>query len=56
VKNVYRQQKRFKEAQKVRMQKSNVKTMLTAVFDAKRFIHHEIVPETQTINGKFFKR
>jgi hypothetical protein len=37
--------KMFKEAQKVRMQKSRVKTMLTAFFCAKGIIHHEIVQE-----------
>jgi hypothetical protein len=60
VKNIYREQvsewhKRFKEAQKVRMQKSRVKTMLTAFFYAKGIIHHEYEPEKQTVNGKFYK-
>jgi hypothetical protein len=31
--------------QKVRIQKSRVKTMLTEFFDAKGIIHHEFVPE-----------
>jgi hypothetical protein len=39
----------------VRTQKSRVETMLTAIFDAKGIIHHEFVPEKQTINGKFYK-
>jgi hypothetical protein len=33
------------KAQKVRMQKSRVNTMLTAFFDAKAIIHHEFLPE-----------
>jgi hypothetical protein len=37
------------------MQKLRVKTMLTAFFDAKGIIHHEFVPEKQTINDKFYK-
>jgi hypothetical protein len=45
--------KRYKEAQKMMMQKSLVKTMLTAFFYAKSIIHHEFVPEKQTVNGKF---
>jgi hypothetical protein len=43
------------KAQKVRMEKSWVKTMLTAFFDAKDIIHGEFVPEKQTVNGKFYK-
>jgi hypothetical protein len=27
--------------------------MLTAFFGAKGIIHHEFVPEKQTVNGKF---
>jgi hypothetical protein len=37
------------------MQKARVKTMLTAFFDAKRIVHHEFVPEKQTVSGKFSK-
>jgi hypothetical protein len=51
---VFAWQKRFKEAQKVSMQKSWVKTMLTAFFYAKGTICHEFVPETQTVSSKFF--
>jgi hypothetical protein len=43
------------KVQKVRMQKSRVKTILTACFDAKGIIHHEFVPQKQTVNGKFYK-
>jgi hypothetical protein len=32
-----------------------VKTILTACFDAKGIIHHEFVPQKQTVNGKFYK-
>jgi hypothetical protein len=45
----------FKEAQKVRMQKSQVKTMLTAFFDSEGIIRHEFVQEKLTVNGKFYK-
>jgi hypothetical protein len=46
----------FKEAQKVRMQKSRVKTTLTEFFFyAKGIIHHEFVPEKQTVNCNFYK-
>jgi hypothetical protein len=47
---VFEWHKRFKEAQKVRMQKSRVKTMLTAFFDAKGL---KFVLEKQTVNDKF---
>jgi transposase len=47
--------KMFKEAQKVIMQKSRLKKMLTALFDAKGVIDHEFVQEKQTVNGKFYK-
>jgi hypothetical protein len=43
------------KAQKVIMQKSRVKTMLTAFFYDKDIIHHKFVPEKQTTNGKFYK-
>jgi hypothetical protein len=52
--NVFEWHKRFK-AQKVRMQKSWVKTMLTAYLMLKGIIHHEIVPERQTVNCEFYK-
>jgi hypothetical protein len=45
----------FKEVQKVRMQKSRVRTMLTAFFDADSIIHHEFVQGKQTVNGKYYK-
>jgi hypothetical protein len=53
--SVFEWHKRFKEAQKVRMQKSRVKTILTAFFYAKGIIHHEFVPQKQIVNGKFYK-
>jgi hypothetical protein len=43
------------KAEKVRMQKSRVRTMLTEFFDAKGIIHHEFVPKKQIVNGKFYK-
>jgi hypothetical protein len=54
-KSVSEWHKRFKDAQKVRMQKLRVKTMLTAFFNAKGIIHHKFMPEKQTVNGKFYK-
>jgi hypothetical protein len=46
---------KYIEAQKLRMQKSRVKKMLTEFFYVKGIIHHEFVPEKQTVNGKFHK-
>jgi hypothetical protein len=43
------------KAQKVRRQKSWVKTMLTAFFDANGIIHHEFVPEKQIVNAEIYK-
>jgi hypothetical protein len=37
------------------MQKSRVKTMLNVFFDAKGIIHHEFVPEKQTVNDQFYE-
>jgi hypothetical protein len=37
------------------MQKSMVKTKLTAFFYAKGIISHKFVSEKQTVNGKFYK-
>jgi hypothetical protein len=37
------------------MQKSRVKTMLTAFFDGEDIIHHDLVPVKQVVNGKFYK-
>jgi hypothetical protein len=45
----------YTEAQKVRTQKSQVKAMLTVHFDAKGIIHHEFVPQKQTVSGKCHK-
>jgi hypothetical protein len=53
--SVFEWHKRYMEAQKVRLQKSLVKTMLTAFFYAKGIIHKEFVPEKQTVNSKFHK-
>jgi hypothetical protein len=39
----------------MRIQKSRVKTMLTALFDAEGIIHHEFVPEKQTVHSQFCK-
>lgn len=44
------------KAQKDGLQKSWVKTMLTTLFDTKRAIHHEFVPENRTVNDKFYAR
>jgi hypothetical protein len=53
--SVFEWHKRHIEAQKLRMQKSRVKTMLTAFYDAKGIIHHESVPEKRTVHGKLHK-
>jgi hypothetical protein len=52
---VFEWHKRFEEAQEVRMKKSRVKTMLTEFSYAKSIIHHESVPERQTVNDNFYK-
>jgi hypothetical protein len=49
--SVFEWHKRFKEGQKVRMQKLQVKTMLTAFFDVKGITHHEFVPEKTDCKG-----
>jgi hypothetical protein len=38
------------------MEKSHVKTMFIVFFDAQGVIHHEFVPEGQTVNGQFYLR
>jgi hypothetical protein len=43
------------KAQKLKIQKLRVKTMLTAFFYAEGIIHHEFVPEKQIVNGKLYK-
>ena len=40
---------------KARMQKSQVKIMLTTFFDHQGMVHHEYVPHDQTINQHFYK-
>jgi hypothetical protein len=52
---VFKWHEKYIEAQKVRMQKLWVKTMLTALFYARGIIHHEFVPKKQNVNGKFYK-
>jgi hypothetical protein len=44
-KSVFECHKRYKKPKKIRLQKSRVKTMLTAFSDAKDIIHNEFVPE-----------
>jgi hypothetical protein len=43
------------KAQKERIQKSRMKTMLTAFYDAKDFIHREFVRERETAKYKLCK-
>jgi hypothetical protein len=38
------------ERKKVRQVRSNVKTMLIAFFDAEGLVHHEFLPQCQTMN------
>jgi hypothetical protein len=45
--SVFEWHKRYIDAQKVRVQESRVKTMLTAFLDAKGVIHHEFVPKNR---------
>jgi 23S rRNA G2069 N7-methylase RlmK/C1962 C5-methylase RlmI len=52
---VFEWYKTFKEAHKLRMQKSRMKTMLTAFSNNKNIIHREFVPEKQSVNGTFYK-
>ncbi len=42
--------------QKLRWEKSRVKTMLIAFFDSRGMIHTEFVPPGQTVNVDFYKR
>ena len=39
---------------KFRLHKSKVKTMLVGFYDSKGIIHHEFVPEGQTVTGSFY--
>lgn len=41
---------------KARMSKSKIKVMLTAFFDQKGLVHHEFVPEGQTVNQHFYQQ
>jgi len=41
-------------SKKVRLQKSKVKKMLVCFYDSKGIIHHEFVPERQTVTGSFY--
>ena len=42
-------------AEKLRFQKSHVKTMLVIFFDWQDVIHKEFVPEGETINAVYYK-
>ena len=42
------------KGKKFRLQKSKVKTMLVYFYDSKGIIHHEFVPEGQTVTGSFY--
>ena len=42
------------KSKKFRLQKSKVKTMLVCFYDSKGIIHHEFVPEGQTVTGSFY--
>ena len=44
------------KGKKVRLQKSKVKTMLVCFYDSKGIIHHEFVPEGQTVTESFYLR
>lgn len=40
--------------QKLRFQKSRIKTMLITFYDSKGVVHKEFVPEGETVNGEFY--
>jgi len=42
------------KGKKAHLQKSKVKTMLVCFYDSKGIIHHEFVPEGQTVTGNFY--
>ena len=42
------------KGKKVRLQISKVKTMLVCFYDSKGIIHHEFVPQGQTVTGSFY--
>jgi len=42
------------KGKKVHLQKSKVKIMLVCFYDSKGIIHHEFVPEGQTVTGSFY--
>jgi hypothetical protein len=54
-KSVFEWHERFKEGRELLEDDERMKTMLAAFFDAKGIIHHEFVPEKQTVNSKFYK-
>ena len=39
-----------------RMSKSKIKVLLIAFFDQKGLIHHEFVPESETVNQYFYQQ
>ena len=41
---------------KARMSKSKIKTMLITFFDQKGLVHHELVPQDQTVNQHFYQQ
>ena len=40
---------------KTRLSKSKIKVMLIAFFDQKDMVHHEFVPEGETVNQHFYQ-
>jgi len=42
------------KGKKVRLQKSKVKKMLVCFYNSKGIIHHQFVPEGQTVTGSFY--
>ena len=44
---------KLSKPKKLQFQKSRVKTMLIAFFDAEGVIHREFVPEGQRVNAEF---
>jgi hypothetical protein len=52
---VFEWHKRFKESSEIENARIAGEDHDDCFFDAKVIIHHEFVPEKQTVNGKFYK-
>jgi hypothetical protein len=41
-------------SKKVRRQPSKTKTMIIVIFDVRSIVHHEFIPQRQTVNQEFY--